>query len=58
MNTEQARKEVERIVQELSPAEQSLLSRVIEAEQEKIHMSKAHGIVDALHKAVEDTIRF
>jgi hypothetical protein len=52
-----SRKQVERIVLELSDAEQLLLSRVIEAEQAKIYMKSPQGIVEDLRKAVEETVR-
>jgi len=54
---EQNREEVDRILKELSPEEQQLLVRVIEAEQAKIHMSSPHGIYEDIRKAIEETIR-
>ena len=54
---ESARERVERIVRDLSPEEQVLLGKVVEAEQAKIYMKSPLGIVEDLRKAVEETIR-
>jgi hypothetical protein len=54
---DELRDEGQQVLRSLNEEERVLLSRVIEAERERIHMGTPTGIYDELRKAVDETIR-
>lgn len=48
---------VTEILKELTKEERQLLSKVIEAERDKLHMSKPRGINDDIWKAVKEIFK-
>jgi FixJ family two-component response regulator len=56
-NEAEMQKKIREVLQQLSKDEQQLLSQVIKAEKDRIHMKLPRGIYDELHAAVARVIK-
>lgn len=56
-NDEEVKNEVRSILAELSEKERTLLSQVIDAERDRIHMKNPRGIYDELRDAVKKVFK-